>query len=64
MVIQGHEDVLAITAVDAPSLAVKHIGIDEIGPWVHPAFSIHTAATTNQAFAIVYGNIQPQLIRI
>ena len=64
VVIQGNEDILSIAAVDALSLFIKHIGIDEIGPWVHLAFRVHTTATPNQAFAIINGKVQPQLIGI
>ena len=52
VIVERHKDVLTVSPIDAPPFTIEHIGIDEIGPRIDPAFSVHTATASDQAVSV------------
>ena len=65
MVVQRHEDVLGVAAIDPRAIAVEHVDVDEVGPGVDPVALAQTAAPPHQPAAVVaHRDVQPELVGV
>ena len=64
IVIKGGENVRRIAAVNAISILVQHVDIDEVRPGIHAPRLIHAAAAPQNASLVAHFHIHPDLVGI
>ena len=64
MVVQRHENVLSVPAIDAIAVAIEHKDIEEIRPAIDLAPFVDAAAAANHSAAAGRGDFEPDFIRV
>ena len=64
VVIERHENVLRVAAVDAVSVAVEHEDIDEVAARINLPAVVQGAAAADRLSATGDGHVEPDLVRV
>ena len=65
MVVERHEDVLRVAAVDPGAVAVEHVDVDEVRPGIDPVALAEAAAAADQVPSLVaHLHVEPELVGV
>ena len=64
MVVEHHENVLGVAAVDAVAVSVEDVRVDEVGPRIDAVVLTHAPADADGLLARGYFDLEPDLVRV